>query len=102
ERFPEVPRIALTATADELTRSEIVSRLQLGEARVFVASFDRPNIRYTIVEKESARDQMLDFLATNHPGEAGIVYCLSRRKVDETAQWLASKGLTALPYHAGL
>jgi ATP-dependent DNA helicase RecQ len=102
ERFPGVPRIALTATADDLTRAEIITRLKLGEARVFVSSFDRPNIRYTIVEKNNARDQLLDFIRTNHAGEAGIVYCLSRRKVDETAQWLSHKGIQALPYHAGL
>ena len=102
EQFPDVPRIALTATADELTRAEIATQLQLEEARVFISSFDRPNIRYTIVEKNNARDQLLDFLATNHRGEAGIVYCLSRRKVEETGHWLSSQGLTALPYHAGL
>ena len=102
EQFPDVPRIALTATADELTRAEIATRLQLEEARVFISSFDRPNIRYTIVEKNNARDQLLDFLATNHRREAGIVYCLSRRKVEETGHWLSSQGLTALPYHAGL
>ena len=102
ERFPGVPRIALTATADEMTRAEIVSRLKLEDARVFISSFDRPNIRYTIVEKDKARDQLLAFLEANHPGEAGIVYCLSRRKVDETAQWLSTQGLVALPYHAGL
>jgi ATP-dependent DNA helicase RecQ len=102
ERFPGVPRIALTATADEMTRAEIVSRLKLEEARVFISSFDRPNIRYTIVEKDRTRDQLLAFLEASHPGEAGIVYCLSRRKVDETAQWLSAQGLVALPYHAGL
>jgi ATP-dependent DNA helicase RecQ len=102
ERFPHVPRIALTATADELTRGEIIARLKLGEARVFISSFDRPNIRYTIVPKNSARDEMLRFIEAEHPGEAGIVYCLSRKKVDETAQWLSAHGLTALPYHAGL
>jgi ATP-dependent DNA helicase RecQ len=102
ERFPGVPRIALTATADEVTRAEIVSRLQLDEARIFISSFDRPNIRYEIVEKQNARDQLVDFLSSRHPGEAGIVYCLSRRKVDETAWWLADLGIRALPYHAGL
>ena len=102
EQFPDVPRIALTATADELTRAEIATRLRLEEARVFISSFDRPNIRYTIVEKNNARDQLLDFLAANHRGEAGIVYCLSRRKVEETGHWLSSQGLIALPYHAGL
>jgi ATP-dependent DNA helicase RecQ len=102
ERFPEVPRIALTATADPQTRDEIVRRLALGEARVFVSSFDRPNIRYTIVDKEDARARLLGFLREEHPGEAGIVYCLSRKKVDETAAWLEKQGLRALPYHAGM
>ena len=102
ERFPTVPRIALTATADDLTRADIVERLQLEEARQFVSSFDRPNIRYTIVDKADARTQLLRFLRDEHPGEAGIVYCLSRRKVDETAAWLAGKGVRALPYHAGM
>ena len=102
ERFPAVPRIALTATADELTRREIISRLHLEEARVFIESFDRPNIRYAIVEKESAREQLLRFLQREHTGDAGIVYCLSRKKVEETAAWLTSHGISALPYHAGL
>jgi ATP-dependent DNA helicase RecQ len=101
ERYPAVPRIALTATADELTRREILVRLGLDAARVFISSFDRPNIRYTVVERDNPRRQLLDFLA-GHVGEAGIVYCLSRKKVDETAAWLASQGLAALPYHAGL
>jgi ATP-dependent DNA helicase RecQ len=101
ERYPQVPRIALTATADELTRQEIISRLGLGEAAIFVSSFDRPNIRYTIVERDNPRRQLLAFLA-DHRGEAGIVYCLSRRKVDETAAWLCEQGIAALPYHAGL
>jgi ATP-dependent DNA helicase RecQ len=102
ERFPAVPRIALTATADELTRREIISRLHLEEAQVFIESFDRPNIRYAIVEKESAREQLLRFLQREHAGDAGIVYCLSRKKVEETAAWLTSHGIPALPYHAGL
>ena len=102
ERFPQVPRIALTATADAATRSEIVQRLQLGAARIFVSSFDRPNIRYRIVEKDNARAQVLEFIRTEHPGEAGIVYCLSRRKVEEVAEWLTRHGLRALPYHAGM
>jgi ATP-dependent DNA helicase RecQ len=102
ERFPQVPRIALTATADPHTRDEILRRLGLGEARVFLSSFDRPNIRYTIVEKNDARDQVLRFIREQHPGESGIVYCLSRRKVDETAAWLAAEGVAALPYHAGM
>ena len=102
DRFPDVPRIALTATADELTRGEIVTRLGLERARIFVSSFDRPNIRYTVVEKAAPRDQLLRFISEAHPGEAGIVYCLSRRKVDETAEWLSARGIPALPYHAGL
>ncbi|MGM9487533.1 DNA helicase RecQ [Ideonella sp. YS5] len=102
ERYPGVPRIALTATADDHTRADIVHRLQLESARAFVASFDRPNIRYTIVEKDNARTQLLRFLRDEHEGDAGIVYCQSRRKVDETAEWLAGEGYTALPYHAGL
>ena len=100
-RWPSVPRIALTATADQQTRREIIERLALDAARVFVASFDRPNIRYSVVERNNPRRQLIDFLAT-HRGEAGIVYCLSRRKVDETAEWLARQGIAALPYHAGL
>jgi ATP-dependent DNA helicase RecQ len=102
ERFPGIPRIALTATADPQTRAEIVSRLALERARVFVSSFDRPNIRYTIVEKADARGQLLKFIREEHPGEAGIVYCLSRRKVDEIAAWLVAHGISALPYHAGM
>ncbi len=101
QRFPGVPRIALTATADPLTRQEIITRLKLEEASLFVASFDRPNIRYTIVERDNPRRQLLNFLGAHH-GAAGIVYCLSRRKVDETAVWLNAQGVTALPYHAGL
>jgi ATP-dependent DNA helicase RecQ len=101
ERYPAVPRVALTATADALTRREILVRLGLEEARVFVSSFDRPNIRYSVVERDNPKRQLLDFLA-GHAGEAGIVYCLSRRKVDETAAWLAEQGIAALPYHAGL
>jgi ATP-dependent DNA helicase RecQ len=102
ERYPEVPRIALTATADPLTRAEIMARLGLDGARVFVGSFDRPNIRYTIVDKTDPRAQLMRFIADEHAGEAGIVYCLSRRKVEETAAWLASNGVRALPYHAGM
>ncbi|HVC12986.1 MAG TPA: DNA helicase RecQ [Burkholderiales bacterium] len=102
ERFPEVPRVALTATADPQTRTEIVSRLALENARVFVSSFDRPNIRYAIVDKADPRAQLLAFIREEHPNDAGIVYCLSRRKVDETAAWLAAQGLRALPYHAGM
>ncbi len=102
ERWPAVPRIALTATADPLTRQEIVERLALHDARVFVSSFDRPNIRYTIVDKADGRAQLLAFVRESHAGEAGIVYCLSRRKVDETAAWLVTKGIDAIPYHAGM
>ena len=102
ERFPGIPRIALTATADPQTRNEIISRLALQDAQVFVSSFDRPNIRYTIVDKNNPREQLLRFLREEHPGDAGIVYCLSRRKVDETATWLSAEGITALPYHAGM
>ncbi len=101
ERYPQVPRIALTATADQATRNEILARLGLNEARVFLSSFDRPNIRYTVVEKDSAKQQLLAFLAGRR-GQAGIVYCLSRKKVEETAEWLCQQGYPALPYHAGL
>jgi ATP-dependent DNA helicase RecQ len=102
ERYPDVPRLALTATADELTRADILTRLQLQDARVFISSFDRPNIRYTIVEKDDARRQLLRLLRDEHEGEAGIVYCQSRKKVEETAAWLSDEGIPALPYHAGL
>ncbi|HYD93912.1 MAG TPA: RecQ family ATP-dependent DNA helicase, partial [Noviherbaspirillum sp.] len=102
ERFPSVPRIALTATADPQTRAEIAHRLNLDDALQFVSSFDRPNIRYQIVEKVNGRKQVLDFIREEHPGDAGIVYCLSRKKVEETAAFLNEHGLTALPYHAGM
>ena len=102
ERFPTIPRIALTATADPQTRAEIVQRLQLEDALQFVASFDRPNIRYQIVEKNNGRKQLLDFIQSEHAGDAGIVYCLSRKKVEETAAFLNDNGVTALPYHAGM
>lgn len=102
ERYPGIPRIALTATADEMTRKEIVARLHLQNARVFISSFDRPNIRYRIAEKQSARKQLLTFIRTEHEGESGIVYCLSRSTVDETAAFLEGQGVNALPYHAGL
>ncbi|QOJ22019.1 MAG: DNA helicase RecQ [Gammaproteobacteria bacterium] len=102
ERFPQVPRIALTATADMDTRKEIIERLGLDEARIFVSSFDRPNIRYQIVDKTNSRAQLLTFLRTEHPGDAGIVYCLSRKKVEETAAWLTAQGLRAVAYHAGM
>ncbi|MDX1432810.1 MAG: DNA helicase RecQ [Gammaproteobacteria bacterium] len=102
ERFPEVPRIALTATADAPTRSDILARLALEDARLFVTGFDRPNIRYRVAAKSNPRQQLLAFLESEHRGDAGIVYCLSRRGVDETADWLAARGFTALPYHAGM
>jgi ATP-dependent DNA helicase RecQ len=102
ERWPQVPRIALTATATAVTRTEIAQRLALDEARHFVASFDRPNIRYRIVEKNEVRKQLLDLIQTEHAGDAGIVYCLSRARVEETADFLSNHGVQALPYHAGL
>ncbi|MBS0309628.1 MAG: DNA helicase RecQ, partial [Proteobacteria bacterium] len=102
ERFPQVPRIALTATADQQTREEIIHRLRLDEARQFVSSFDRPNIRYQIVEKASGRKQLLDFIEAEHAGDAGIVYCLSRKKVEEVAAFLTANRIKALAYHAGM
>ncbi|MFZ1626164.1 MAG: DNA helicase RecQ [Gammaproteobacteria bacterium] len=103
ERYPEVPRIALTATADERTREEIITRLGLNQAQIFISSFDRQNIRYRIHEGQgNSREQLLRFIREEHAGEAGIVYCLSRQKVDDLAVWLNSKGVPALPYHAGL
>jgi len=102
ERFPTIPRIALTATADPQTRAEIAQRLQLENAQQFVASFDRPNIFYHIVEKTNGRKQLLDFITSTHPNDAGIVYCLSRKKVEETAAFLNANGLNALAYHAGM
>ena len=102
ERCPGVPRMALTATADDITRADIVRRLALGNARNFVASFDRPNIRYAIVEKDEPRRQLLRLVRDEHDGEAGIVYCGTRKRVEETAAWLSAEGIPALPYHAGL
>ncbi|MHB1142643.1 MAG: DNA helicase RecQ [Sulfuricaulis sp.] len=103
QRFPDIPRIALTATADEPTRREISARLALEEARAFISSFDRPNIRYRITQGGgSAREQLLRFIRAEHAGDAGIVYCLSRKRVEEVAEWLKAQGLDALPYHAGL
>jgi ATP-dependent DNA helicase RecQ len=102
ERFPTVPRIALTATADDLTRQEIVARLRLEDAPNFVASFDRPNIKYEIVDKTNAPKQLQAFISERHQGEAGVVYCLSRAKVEDTATALNKAGILALPYHAGL
>ncbi|MGE5202085.1 MAG: DNA helicase RecQ, partial [Acidobacteriota bacterium] len=102
ERFPEVPRIALTATADAVTRRDIAERLGLGEARVFASGFDRPNIRYRVTEKHEQRAQLLSFIEAEHGSDAGIVYCRTRDKVEEIAAWLTEKGRVALPYHAGL
>ncbi|MDP2369205.1 DNA helicase RecQ [Rhodoferax sp.] len=102
ERYASVPRIALTATADAVTREDIVERLQLEQAHTFVSSFDRPNIRYTIVEKKDAAQQLLRFIGDEHAGDAGIVYCQSRKRVEEVAQMLCDEGMDALPYHAGL
>ncbi|MEU4763145.1 DNA helicase RecQ [Actinosynnema sp. NPDC023794] len=102
ERWPEVPRIALTATATPATHAEIAERLNLGDAKHFVASFDRPNIQYRIVPKNEPKKQLLELLRTEHEGDAGIVYCLSRNSVDKTAEFLSQNGIPALPYHAGL
>ena len=101
QRFPHIPRIALTATADVRTRKEIIERLSLSDANSYISGFDRPNIRYAIANKTTAKKQLLDFLK-QRKSEAGIVYCLSRRKVEDTAAWLTQQGFTALPYHAGL
>ncbi|UMR31413.1 DNA helicase RecQ [Massilia sp. MB5] len=102
EQFPNVPRIALTATADQQTRAEIAHRLQLEDAMQFVSSFDRPNIRYQIVEKANGRKQLLDYITAEHGGDSGIVYCLSRKKVEETAEFLNENGIRAMAYHAGM
>jgi ATP-dependent DNA helicase RecQ len=102
ERWPDVPRIALTATATEATRIEIIERLGLQDARVFVSSFDRPNIRYRIVEKNDPRRQLLDFVKNEHAGDAGVIYCMSRKKVEETAEFLCQQGIDAMAYHAGM
>ncbi len=103
ERFPQVPRIALTATADETTRQDIIARLNLHQAEKYISGFDRPNIRYRISQvQNNAREALLRFIRNEHEGECGIVYCLSRKRVEQIADWLTSKGLTALPYHAGL
>jgi ATP-dependent DNA helicase RecQ len=101
ERYPDVPRIALTATADVATRQEIIERLRLEDARLFIESFDRPNIRYRIAEKENPRRQLLRFISEEHPGQSGIVYCLSRKAVEATAQMLEDHGVKAVAYHAG-
>jgi ATP-dependent DNA helicase RecQ len=102
QRFPQVPLLALTATADEPTRRDIIAQLGLGHAPVFAAGYDRPNLYYRVVAKRSPLDQLWRFLAEEHPGDAGIVYCFTRKAVDETAAWLAARGRIALPYHAGL
>jgi ATP-dependent DNA helicase RecQ len=102
EKFPDVPRLALTATADAATRRDIIDRLHLQDGKAYVAGFDRPNITYTIVEKDNARVQLLNFIRKNHAGDSGIVYCLSRKAVEQTAGWLTEQGFNALPYHAGL
>ncbi len=101
-RFPNIPRIALTATADGPTRKDIVERLHLEDGRTFVAGFDRPNIHYSIMAKDSPRKQVLNFIKKSHAQDSGIIYCLSRKLTEETAEWLASEGFKALPYHAGL
>jgi len=100
--FPHVPRIALTATADAKTREEIIQRLGLEQAKIFVSGFDRPNIQYRITQKNNPKQQLLSFLQGEHAGHAGVVYCLSRKKVEATALWLSEQGINALPYHAGL
>ncbi len=102
DEFPHIPRIALTATADHATREEMVDKLRLQGARQFVTSFDRPNLRYTIVEKQKSKEQLLSFLRREHEGESGIVYCLSRKRVEDTAAWLRTQEIRAFPYHAGL
>jgi len=100
DRFPKIPRMALTATADTTTRKEILTRLKLDSARVFISSFDRPNIRYRIAERDNARKQLLQFIREEHAGHSGIVYCFTRKSVDETARFLEDSGINALPYHA--
>lgn len=102
ETFPGVPRVALTATADATTRREIVDKLHLARARHFITSFDRPNIRYRVEIKEKEKDQLLNFIGSEHPGKSGIVYCMTRKRTDEIALFLQGKGFPALPYHAGL
>ena len=102
ERFKEIPRIALTATADQATRKDIVERLRLEKGRTFIDGFDRPNIHYSIVERNNPKKQVHNFIIQNHPKDSGIIYCISRKKVEDMAEWLQGKGINALPYHAGL
>lgn len=102
QRFSHVPRIALTATADLDTREEIIEKLQLTNAKVFIDSFDRPNIRYQVIDKANGREQLLSFIHAQHAGEAGIVYCASRKKVEEITEWLVNQGMQAVAYHAGM
>jgi len=102
ELLPDVPTLALTATADGPTRRDIVKRLELKDGRLFISSFDRPNIKYAIVSKDGAKNKLLKFIEENHAGESGIVYCMSRTKVETIAEWLVGEGLNALPYHAGM
>lgn len=102
ERYPKIPRIALTATADAPTRQDIIDCLQLQDGRAFISGFDRPNIHYSIASKDNARAQVLRFIKNNHADDSGIVYCLSRKLVEETADWLCAEGFNALPYHAGM
>lgn len=101
-KFPEIPRIALTASADDKTRADIISCLGLQQAPTFISSFDRPNLYYRIVDGSNSRERLLDFIHQEHAGDSGIVYCRSRKKVEETAVWLTTQGITALPYHAGM
>ena len=102
ERFEEIPRVALTATADQATRKDIVERLKLDKGKTFIGGFDRPNIHYSILERNNPKKQVHDFITTNHPKDSGIIYCISRKKVEDMAEWLQKKNIHALPYHAGL
>jgi ATP-dependent DNA helicase RecQ len=101
-RFKEIPRIALTATADQATRKDIVDRLKLAEGKTFIGGFDRPNIHYSILERNNPKKQVYDFIRNHHAGDSGIIYCISRKKVEDMAEWLQGKNINALPYHAGL
>lgn len=101
-RFKEIPRIALTATADQATRKDIVDRLKLAEGKTFIGGFDRPNIHYSILERNNPKKQVYDFIRNHHPEDSGIIYCISRKKVEDMAEWLQGKNINALPYHAGL